>query len=142
LSQSHKEQERNYRKVYSIDWALALHNSTVWDGSFSRALENMVYLHLRRTYARVHHYLTRAKRQEVDFVAVDRHSNPALAVQVCTDLSDPATYAREITPLAATANYFGVKEAVIVTLAEERMLEVDGCNIRTVPAWKWLLEQP
>jgi len=29
LSQSHKEQERNYRKVYSIDWALALHNSTV-----------------------------------------------------------------------------------------------------------------
>ena len=38
---SRKEQERNFRKVYCIDWALAIRNSLVWDGSYARALENI-----------------------------------------------------------------------------------------------------
>ena len=101
-SHSQKDQERNYKKVYCIDWALAVRNSNVWDGSFARALENLVYLHLRRSFNRLYYYLTRSKRQEVDFIAVDNQGNPALAVQVCSDLSTPETVKREVAPLAAT----------------------------------------
>jgi len=138
-SHSQKEQERNYKKVYCIDWALAVRNSNVWDGSFARALENLVYLHLRRSFDRLYYYLTRSKRQEVDFIAVDNRGNPALAVQVCSDLSSPETVEREVAPLAAAVRFFGIPEAVVVTRNEERTLEYDGTRIAAIPAWKWLL---
>ena len=137
---SHKEIERNYRKVYGIDWALAIHNSLVWDGSYSRALENMVYLHLRKHYPRVRYYLTRSKRQEVDFLVSDAHGRPVTAIQVCTDISHPDTLRREAEPLCVAAGYFEIKNAFIITLTEERHIEQAGAQIHVLPAWKWLLE--
>jgi predicted AAA+ superfamily ATPase len=139
-SHSSKEQERNYRKLYCIDWALAMRNSPVWNGAVSRALENMVFLHLRRTYSRVHYYLTRSKRQEVDFLALDDSGEPALAVQACLELQ-PDRLQRELEPLVATARYFGVKENLIVTRNEERLLREGEVSIRIVPAWRWMLEE-
>ncbi|MCD6269425.1 MAG: ATP-binding protein, partial [Deltaproteobacteria bacterium] len=73
--------------LYAIDWALANKNSPVWDGGQSRALENMVFLHLRRSWSRVHYYLTGKKRQEVDFLVADSHGTPIMALQVCLDIS-------------------------------------------------------
>jgi hypothetical protein len=139
-SDSQKHLERNYRKVYCIDWALAIRNSMVWDGSYARALENMVFLHLLRNYPRVRYYLTRGKRQEVDFVASDEHGKPALAVQVCTDIGLPDTLRRELDPLISTARYFGTRENLIITLGQEREFESEGIAVRALPAWQWLLQ--
>ena len=133
--------ERNYKKVYCVDWALATRNSNVWDGSFARALENLVYMHLRRSFDRIYYYLTRSKRQEVDFIAVDNCGKPALAIQVCSDLSATKTLQREIPPLAATAQHFEIPDACVITLNEEQELEHDGVCIRVIPAWKWLLQE-
>ncbi len=138
-SHSQKELERNYRKIYCIDWALAIRNSLVWDGSYSRALENMVYLHLRRNHARVRYYLTRSKRQEVDFLVSDEHGKPIMAIQVSMDISLPDTLRRELEPLIATARYFGTKHNLIVTLNQEQRMEKDGITVQAMPAWKWLL---
>ena len=138
---SHKEQERNYRKVYGIDWALAIRNSLVWDGSYSRALENMIYLQLRRNYPRVRYYLTRGKRQEVDFLVSDDHGKPEMVIQVSMDIGHPDTLRREMDPLVATANYFGTKHNLIITLSAEKRIEQGGVTIQALPAWKWLLEQ-
>jgi len=140
-SQSQKEQARNYRKLYCIDWALAMRNSLVWDGSMSRALENMVFLHLRRSYSRVHYYLTRSKRQEVDFIALDDRGKPALAVQVCMELLDRDTIQRELRPLLDTARYFGIKENLIITRNDEREFHEGDVLVRSVPAWKWMMCQ-
>jgi predicted AAA+ superfamily ATPase len=46
FSSSLKEQARNYKKIYAIDWALATKSSLIWDGSYSRPLENLVFIHL------------------------------------------------------------------------------------------------
>jgi len=139
-SHSQKEQERNYRKVYGIDWALAIRNSLVWDGSYSRALENMVYLHLRRTDLRVRYYLTRNKRQEVDFLVSDHHGKPMTAIQVSMDISLPDTLRRELDPLFSTARYFGTTHNLIITLNQEQRVAKDGITVQAIPAWKWLLE--
>jgi hypothetical protein len=138
FSASHKEQERNYKKVYCIDWALACQNSSVWDGSLSRAFENMVFLHLKRRYARVHFYLTRTKRQEVDFIATDNRGKPAIALQVCMDISQKDTLERGLTPLIAAAKYFRTKENLLITLNQEKTFHEDGVSISAVPAWKWM----
>jgi len=139
-SQSRKEQERNYRKLYAIDWALAVRNSLVWDGSFSHALENLVYLHLRRNTPRVRFYLTRNKRQEVDFLVSDDAGKLAMAVQVSQDVSLPDTLKRELEPLISTARYFGIKDNFIITLGQERRIEQDGVTVHVLPAWKWLMD--
>ncbi|HAK95151.1 MAG TPA: hypothetical protein DCM87_09165 [Planctomycetes bacterium] len=140
-SDSHKEQERNYRKVYCIDWALAIRNSMVWDGSYSRALENMVFIHLLRRYPRVRYYLTRRTRQEVDFVATDARGRSVLAIQVCMDISHADTLRREIEPLAATARYFGIKENLILTMGAEQSFSRSGVKVKALPVWRWLLEE-
>jgi predicted AAA+ superfamily ATPase len=140
-SRSLKEQERNYRKIYAIDWSLAIRNSLVWDGSYARALENMAYLHLRRNFSRVRYYLTRNKRQEVDFLVSDGHGKPVLAIQVSMDISHPDTLRRELEPLLATARYFGTKENLIITMGQEQRIEQEGVTVRAIPAWKWLLEK-
>lgn len=138
---SQKEQERNYRKVYGIDWALAIRNSLIWDGSYSRALENMIYLHLARTYPRVRYYLTRGKRQEVDFLVSDAQGKPILAIQVCTDISMPDTLRRELEPLLTTARYFNIKENLIITLQQEKRFQQDGVTVHAIPASKWLTQK-
>ena len=140
-SQSKKEQERNYRKVYGIDWALAIRNSSVWDGSYARALENMVYLHLRRNYPRVRYYLTRSKRQEVDFLVSNERGKPISAIQVSMDISHPDTLRREVEPLVATARYFGTEQNLIITLSHEQRFDEEGIAIHAVPAWQWLLRE-
>lgn len=139
-SQSRKEQERNHRKIYCIDWSLAIRNSLVWDGSYSRALENMVYLRLRRQFSRVRYYLTRSKRQELDFLVSDDHGKPIMAVQVCMSMAHRATLHRECEPLVATGKYYGTKQNLIVTMDEEQRIEQDGIIIQAIPAWRWCLE--
>lgn len=138
-SDSERTVRRNYHKCYCIDWALATINSRTWDGTWSRAFENMVYLHLRRQFPRVDYYLTRKQRQEVDFIAVDNAGKPRLAVQACLDLTDEDVLGREIPPLASAARYFAVDEALVVTNNEDRTIECDGVTIRLVPAWRWML---
>lgn len=138
FSNSRKEQERNYKKAYCIDWGLACQNSAAWDGSLSRAFENMIFLNLIRKFARVHFYLTKSKRQEVDFVALDNRGAPVIAAQACIDITDSDTLRREIEPLIATAKYFKTKENLIITLNQEKVFREDEITISALPAWKWL----
>jgi len=140
-SNSQKEQERNYRKIYSIDWALAIHNSSVWDGAYSRALENLVFIQLHRTYARVHYYLTRRKRQEIDFLVSDEHGTPCASIQVCMDISLPDTLKRELEPLLATARYFGTSKNLILTMSDSRQIVQDDITVDVIPVWQWCLSQ-
>ncbi|MBF0107253.1 MAG: ATP-binding protein, partial [Deltaproteobacteria bacterium] len=139
FSDSRKEQERNYKKIYCIDWALAMQNSSVWDGSLSHALENMVYLHLARRYPRVNYYLTRQKRQEVDFIITGQRGKPEMAVQACLKIDAPSTLKREIEPLTSTAAYFKIKNNFVVTLYHEESITENGVRIHIIPAWRWLL---
>lgn len=140
-SDSLRDQVRNYKKIYAIDWALALKNCRSWDGSYSRAFENCVFLHLQRRFQRIHYYLTRESRQEVDFIMFDNNGKPVAAVQACMDVSTPETLKREIEPLIKTCVFFGLKEAQIITQQlQEEVIKDNGITIRVVPVWRWMTE--
>lgn len=139
FSDSLKIQERNYKKLYSIDWALAHVNSKSWDGSHSRTLENIIYCHLIRNYHRVNYFATR-QNGEVDFIVCDSSGKPVKLVQVCYDIASPETEKRELTPLIAAAKYLGIKDLIVVTLDTEAIRMVDSLVINVVPVWKWLLD--
>ncbi len=139
FSDSLKRQERNYKKVYAIDWGLAARNSSIWNGAYSRTLENMVFIHLNKNWRIVNYYLTRTKRQEVDFIGIDENGHPEIAIQACMDLTGEDVLKRELTSLVTTANYFGIKENLIITYNQEAEFNEKGVIVKAVPAWKWML---
>jgi hypothetical protein len=60
--------------------------------------------------------------------------------QVCADIGDPQTQARETAALWEAMDEMDIAEGVIVTLDEERKIEQAGKQIRFLPAYAWFLE--
>jgi hypothetical protein len=78
---------------------------------------------------------------EVDFLAEDTQGSREL-IQVCADLEPSATRQRELRALEEGMKETGCGNATVVTLRDEGSAEVGGRQVRIVPAWRWLLEQP
>ena len=78
--------------------------------------------------------------QKVDFIAIDGKGHPALAVQVCMDISHEETLQRELDAIVATAKYFKIKENLILTYNQEKDFQAEGITVRAKPVWRWLLE--
>jgi len=131
----------NPKKTYCIDHALAKAVSHVTAENKGLALENMVFLALRRTEQQIFYYKTR-QNDEIDF-AVGPDSDIRL-IQVCWSLcEDVMTRNREIKALCEAMDELGLTQSWIVTAYEEET-EADketGRTIHIVPAYRWLLEQ-
>lgn len=139
FSDSLKTIERNYKKIYVTDWALAHFNSRSWDGAISRTLENIVYIHLIRKSLNVNYYLTHSDKTEVDFIISEKNNAPIMLIQVCMNINDIDTYKREISPLIKTAKHFNIKDNFIITMDQEKDIIESGVSIKAIPIWKWLL---
>ena len=139
FSDSLKDRENNYKKIYCVDWMLAVRNSSVWDGSFSRAFENMVYIELLRRGKIVHYYLTRSKREEIDFVVTGENGKIESLIQASINISNKYTLERELRPLISSSKYFNVTSVMLITYDAEKKIELDGVVVNVIPAWKWFL---
>ena len=98
-------------------------------------LENLVFLQLRRQGFQVEYVIT-SDGSEVDFIAFHPMQNDYRLVQVCFDMSDRKTFAREVSALRDATDALGVKERYVVTWDDEDSLPG---NIQVIPAWKFLL---
>jgi hypothetical protein len=78
-------------------------------------------------------------REEVDVVARAPDGSVRL-VQVCVDLQDPATCARELRPLESLREASGAEQLDLVVLdPPHRRLDLPA-GVRLIPAVEWLLE--
>jgi predicted AAA+ superfamily ATPase len=138
-SSSVKKQEQNYRKLYAIDWALAGAVSAFREPRTAHALESVVYWELQRRGLQTRYELVGPEKFEVDFVAGLPDNPPEMAIQVCMDLSDPSTVAREERALTHLAQHLGTDlEPLIITLQDPPT----GIETRypVKKAWQWCLE--
>lgn len=121
------------RKVYCIDHALV----TSLCGAFSELrgplLENMVFLSLRRCTQEVYYYKTR-NGYEVDFLAVHPYTRQKLPIQVCADMSSPATARRELRALTAAMEETGLRTALIITESQRDTINTPQGTIHQLPA--------
>jgi hypothetical protein len=131
-STSIRKQVANPKKPYCIDIALAAANSISLSKDLGRRLENLVYLHLRRSFQSI--YFFRSKNSECDFL-IKLNEEVIGLVQVCWDLN-PDTLAREINGIKDAMNETGLDSGVLITWDQEDL--IDG--IPVIPAWKWFLE--
>jgi hypothetical protein len=131
-STSIRKQVANPKRPYCIDTALAAANSISFSKDLGRRLENLVYLHLRRSFQSIYYF--RSKNSECDFL-IKLNEEVIGLVQVCWDLN-PDTLAREINGIKNAMNETALDSGVLITWDQEDL--IDG--IPVIPAWKWLLQ--
>jgi predicted AAA+ superfamily ATPase len=100
----------------------------------------MVYLELRRRGWEVSYFRTR-QGWEIDFVA-ERKAGAGrgrMVVQVAHSVRGREVRERELRGLPETVRHLRADRAVVVTLNDEEMLNLEGVRVEVVPAWRWLL---
>lgn len=132
---SPKRRVVNPRKIYAIDTGLSSANSTSFSEDLGSALENAVFLHLRRRHRDLFYFKGRA---ECDFV-VREGARVSAAYQVCYDLTED-NREREVGGLMEALDRLGLQEGGILTFDQEDELQVQGKRVWVSPAWKWMQE--
>lgn len=131
----------NPKKVYCIDHAIAQAFSLATSENNGLALENMVFVELRRTMEHVFYYKT-SSGDEIDF-AVGSDSDIHL-IQVCWELGNhDGTRQRETRALLDGMKELELEESWIITAYEEEEYhdKETGRIIHVIPAYRWLLQK-
>ena len=131
--QSLVTRELGEKKVYAIDTGLCDAVEYRFSHDMGKALENAVFLELRRTGAELFFY--RGQNLECDFLLVDR-GRVKEAVQVCFDLSDPETRRREAKGLVAACSRFGLSKGTIITGDDSDQWSMDQIQVDAVPFYR------
>lgn len=118
------------QKYYFIDNGLL--NLFLFNGETS-LLENIVAIFLHERYGDDLFYYN--DKIEVDFCLWEHRQ----AIQVAFSVLDAKTCERETRALVAYNRRFPDCRLMILTMDEERDIEVDGCHIEIRPVWKWML---
>jgi predicted AAA+ superfamily ATPase len=134
FSYSIKTQNRNPKKVYTLDNGIAETISLSFSEDEGRKLENLVYQHLRRKGLEIYYF---KDKKECDFVVREKNSITHL-IQVCYDLS-MNNQQREINGLLEAMSYFDVSRGTIVTFDQKDEFIFDDKTIEVIPAHFWLM---
>jgi predicted AAA+ superfamily ATPase len=132
FSPSVKKQITGAKKVYSIDNGLVNAIAFKISDNFGPLLENTVAIELLQRERRFFYYQTSASvKKEVDFIIPEAAEK---LVQVCYDLTGEKTRRREIAALKAAMQETPLKESLLITLHEEDVVQIEGLNIKIMPA--------
>lgn len=134
-SRSEKSRLINPAKIYTIDTGLLNAMTFRNSNNCGQSLETLVFMHLRRGGYDVD-YLNTKDGREVDFFTRDRISGETQLIQVCWEMSDKKTFARELHGLKSAMDELSLQTGTIVTWDDETVIEN---KIKIIPIWKWLL---
>jgi len=134
---SERQRMVNPRKAYPIDPGIISLYERTGRVNLGHALETAVFLELERRGCEVDYVRTRAG-YEVDFFARNPEGGSIL-IQVCTDVSDPATYEREVRALSAAAAEYREATPLLLTFDTLPPRSPLPRPLRWQPAIAWLL---
>lgn len=133
FSHSLRKQMINPRKVYAIDTGMISVNSDSFTDDHGRKLENLVYLHLRRSFRDIYYF---SEKGECDFIVMT-NSIPKQALQVCFNLN-PDNLDRELNGLVEALQILDLKHGKIITVNQKGHYEKDGRQIEAIPCHEYL----
>jgi uncharacterized protein len=138
-SASDRQRMRNPRKVYPIDPGLIPVYERGGRENRGRSLETAVLLELERRGYDVG-WIRVGEGLEVDFYA-ERAGADALLVQVCLDVTNDSTWARETRSLEAAASEYPQARPLLVTLDPSPPARPVPPGAEWCSASQWLLEK-
>ncbi len=114
--------------------------------SRGRLLENLIAVELLRQRSYFSSdleifYWKSYEGYEVDFVLLQGTQVKQL-IQVAYSLEDEKTRKRELRALVKASRELSCNNLLVLTWDEEGKEKVKGKEIRLVPVWRWLLENP
>jgi predicted AAA+ superfamily ATPase len=133
FSYSLKVQNRNPKKVYSLDNGITSTISLNFSEDNGRKLENLVYQQLRRKNQELYYF---KGKKECDFVVRSKNQSIQL-IQVCYDLTID-NKDREINGLLEAIDFFELKEGIIVTFDQQEEFLLNDKVIKVIPAHVFL----
>ena len=139
-SASERQRMVNPRKAYPVDPGLIPVFDRTGRANTGHALETAVLVELERRGFEVT-YLRTPEGYEVDFLARAAGGGMEL-IQVCADLSDPATAARELRALTAGGVLFPHARKRLLTLTRDGLPAEAPADVEVQAAWEWLLSPP
>ncbi len=135
---SEKRRQVNPRKAYPTDTGLIPVFDRSDKANSGHALETAVFIELQRRGAEVA-YVKTSGGFEVDFLARTRDGKEDL-IQVCANVDDPGTLAREVRGLGDAAASYPHARQLLLTLESRLPFPTVPSPIRILPAWQWMLE--
>ena len=133
FSYSLKVQNRNPKKVYSLDNGITSTISLSFSEDNGRKLENLVYQQLRRKNQEIYYF---KGKKECDFVVRSKNQSIQL-IQVCYDLTID-NKDREINGLLEAMDFFELKEGIIDTFDQQDEFQLNDKVIKVFPAHEFL----
>ncbi len=134
---SERQRMVNPRKAFPIDPALIGFYELSGRANLGHVLETVVFLELERRGATVDYIRTR-EGYEVDFFA-RLPDGASFLIQVCTDVTEPATHEREIRALSAASTEYQGSTPVLVTFDAFPPRWSIPSPLRWQPVAAWLL---
>jgi len=128
--------ERSPKKVYAVDNGLLMAASHRFSSERGKLLENAVFLDIRRMGLEVYRLMD---KKEVDFL-IWEGTAPLALVNVCLDVSDTKTRAREVDGLRRAMHAFKMKRGYIVTLNHAEVMGVDEGTVEFLPYRRWAFD--
>ncbi len=136
-TESERQRNSNPRKIYPADPGLIVAFDRSGRANLGHALETVVLNELERRGAEIGYVKTEAGL-EVDFLA--RHSGAGEElIQVCADVSDPATLERELRALDAAGREHRRAAKRLLVLSRDDVPHVQTRGVEIQPAYEWLL---
>ncbi|MEQ1631348.1 MAG: ATP-binding protein [Planctomycetota bacterium] len=136
-TESVRRQNSNPRKVYPVDHGLIAAFDPSGKSNLGHHLEVVVHTELRRRHADVA-YVRNEDGTEVDFL-VRRPGEHEELIQVCADIGEPATLARELRALeSAHEEHPKATRRLLLGERTDTKIEARGVIVQTIP--EWLLE--
>ncbi len=127
------------QKVYVVDNGFVTAKAFSVSENLGRLLENQVFVELLRKgfdSQRTLFYYRSRNDKETDFVT-RRGTQVESLIQVCYDLSSPKTIRREVDSLIECGEELHCNRLLIVTRAEETIIERNGHRIEVIPISKF-----
>ena len=136
-SASERQRMVNPRKAYPVDPGLIPVFDRTGRANVGHALETAVLVELERRRYEVT-YVRTPEGYEVDFLTRSATGELEL-IQVCADLTDPDTAARECRALEAAGRLFPRARKRLLVLTHDRLPAEAPGGTRVQTAWEWLL---
>jgi len=125
---SYKNVEKSIPKVCFVDTGLYLDNYEL-----SRAMENIVYIELRKKYGENIYYYVTPSGKEIDFLV--KVNDRRLLIEVT---SEPDK--EHIKKALEAMSELKIKKSLIITWNHEGEEKIKKKEIKFIPLWKWLIK--
>ena len=134
-----REQIKSPKKIYAIDTGMVHATAFGLSENTGHAIENMVFLELKRRGKEIFYYRT-ANGLEVDF-AVREGNRLTELIQVTRDMKVEKTRGRELKALLKAMDETGLASGTIITYEDEEEITAEGKTVRIIPAYRYLLQE-